>query len=322
MLKVMLPFYVGITTINSSRELRILCWTIVLSQGYLAFEMNVSYLRGFNAMALGATGLENNSAAIAMAAGAGFSVMIGFLAPNRFQKCVAIVCAALMVHAIMMSDSRGGMLGIVLTGVAVLILTPKNPRTVFAFIVIGLLVLRFTGPAVMERFSTAFADEEERDDSAASRIYLWQDCHDLIKKRPILGVGPHHWRAQYAESYGWPAGKSAHSTWLEIAAETGIPGALFLIGFYGSLAVLCWRWIRTDDRLQDPLIHSTCCAAIVGTVGFAVSASFVTYWGSEISYYIVLAGAAALRLSSLTMPSVQPLPSLISSSQPYAQRTA
>jgi putative inorganic carbon (hco3(-)) transporter len=46
--KVVLPFLVGITTINSVERLRALVWVIVGSEGFLAFEMNMSYLDGFN----------------------------------------------------------------------------------------------------------------------------------------------------------------------------------------------------------------------------------------------------------------------------------
>ena len=321
MLKILLPFFVGITTINSTRDLRILCWTIILSQGFIAYEMNLSYLKGFNVMADGGT-LENNSAAISMVAGAGFAVMIGFLAPSRFQKWVAIICSAMMVHAVLMSDSRGGMLGVAIMGAVILIVTPKNPKTVLAFVIIGLLVLRFTGPAVIERFATAFAEKAERDESAAGRLFLWMDCRDLATKHPLLGIGPQHWRTKYAKIYGWPDGKSAHSTWFELAAETGIPGITFLISFYLILCWKCWRWICTHHRWQDPMVYSTCSAAIVATVGYAVSASFVTYWGAEISYYSALAGAAALRLSSLTSPLPQPLVTALGSSQPLGQPTA
>src|SRR5205085_3581311 len=46
--KVLLPFLVGITTINSTRRLLQLAWVILLSQGYVAYELNMSYFSGFN----------------------------------------------------------------------------------------------------------------------------------------------------------------------------------------------------------------------------------------------------------------------------------
>src|SRR5467141_2170677 len=46
--KIVLPCLVGITTIDSIRKLKQLAWVIVLSQGYVAFELNLTYLDGYN----------------------------------------------------------------------------------------------------------------------------------------------------------------------------------------------------------------------------------------------------------------------------------
>src|SRR5262249_14371701 len=66
-LKIVLPFLVGITTINSVAQLKQLAWVIVLSQGYLAYEFNVEYYSGFNRLVEGdfAT-LDNNCVAITL----------------------------------------------------------------------------------------------------------------------------------------------------------------------------------------------------------------------------------------------------------------
>ena len=44
-------------------------------------------------------------------------------------------------------------------------------------------------------------------------------------EKPIFGVGPGNCPV-VAESLGWPRGKSAHSVWMQQAAETGVPGVL------------------------------------------------------------------------------------------------
>src|SRR5262245_18166404 len=63
MSKIVLPFLVGVTTINSIRRLKVLAWVIALSHGYVSFEMNMSwYMDGLNFIhGLGFAGMDNNS---------------------------------------------------------------------------------------------------------------------------------------------------------------------------------------------------------------------------------------------------------------------
>ena len=46
--KIVLPILVGITTINSVRQLKLLAWVILLSQAYPAYELNMTYFGGYN----------------------------------------------------------------------------------------------------------------------------------------------------------------------------------------------------------------------------------------------------------------------------------
>ncbi|MGH9429170.1 MAG: DUF5935 domain-containing protein, partial [Terriglobia bacterium] len=46
--KILLPFLVGMTTIDSIDKLKKVAWVMALSQGYVALEMNLSYLGGYN----------------------------------------------------------------------------------------------------------------------------------------------------------------------------------------------------------------------------------------------------------------------------------
>src|SRR6266568_9246984 len=48
MAKIVLPVLVGITTIDSMRQIRQLAWVILLSVGYISLEFNLSYVSGEN----------------------------------------------------------------------------------------------------------------------------------------------------------------------------------------------------------------------------------------------------------------------------------
>ena len=116
-----------------------------------------------------------------------------------------------------------------------------------------------------------------------------------MNQHPVLGVGPDHW-PQVAPQYGWKLGKEGHSLWLQIGAELGYPGVIFLILFYGICIIKLLPIVRSRDKDMDPWYPSIGRMVIAGHVGFIISAQFVTLEGLELPYYITLLGAGALKL--------------------------
>lgn len=240
-LKVVLPFLVGVTTLDSMAKLKQLAWVILLSQGYVAFELNSAYYSGFNRMhEVGFGGMDNNCVAIAMVAATGLAFFLGMAEPQWWKKGIALIASVLMVHCVMFGFSRGGMLGLLITGAVAFVLIPKQPKHYAMFAIAILIALRLAGPQVVTRFASTFADGEERDSSAQSRLDMWEDCADVVVKHPLLGIGPDNWPL-IAHEYGWPPGKEAHSLWVQMAAELGLVGVGFLALFYAR----CLTGLRT-----------------------------------------------------------------------------
>jgi len=296
--KIALPFVVGITTIDSVDRLKQLAWVIVISQGYVAFEMNLSYLQGVNLLqTTGFAGLDNNSAAIAMVTGLGVAFFLGLHAPKLWQKGLAFGLAAMMAHAVLFSFSRGGMVAMILCGLAAFVLIPKRPKHYVTFAVAAAMALYLAGPEVRARFMMSFAKDGELEASAQSRVDLWRDCWDVMKKRPVFGVGPNHWPL-IAPTYGWPLGKEAHSLWMQTGAEQGFLGLLLLLGFYALSMIRLWPLTREKCAVFDPWLRCAARMVIVSLVGFLVAAQFVSLEALELPYYVALLGAATLKLSS------------------------
>lgn len=296
--KVVLPFVVGITIIDNVKQLKQLAWVIMLSQGYVAFEANMSYLEGANWLEQrGFGGMDNNCVAIALVCAAGFAFFLGLAETKVWRRWLAFVAAGLMAHAIMFSMSRGGMVALIITGVVSFVLIPKRP-VYYAYLALAVVIgLIMAGPSVREEFASSFVDEEKRDESAESRIIMWGNCIDLMIANPAFGVGPKHFPLVVDQFGVYNRGKEAHTLWLQVGAEVGAVGLGFLLAFYLATMHRCWQLARRLDD-YDAETANSCRMIIASLVGFMVAAQFVSLVGLEIPYYVALIGAGYLKLAS------------------------
>jgi probable O-glycosylation ligase (exosortase A-associated) len=296
--KLVLPFFVGVTLMEGEKDWRPLLWTIVLTQGYVGLEQNINYLvKGYNTAGEGFGGMDNNCFGVSLVTVLGPAIALMVSSKTWTTRCLAGLAAAMILHTTLLTFSRGAMLGLIAVAITAFVMMPKRPKYIGALVLTGLISAQFIGPQLAERYSSTFASAEERDGSAESRIDLWKSCLEVIKQYPVFGVGPANWRV-IANSYGWPEGKSAHSVWMETAAETGIPGALFLLLFFGTAGMKLWpvaRAPQTDANRYEVILAS---GVILAIVGFCVSGQFVSVPGLEVPYYVTMLGAAMLKTTT------------------------
>lgn len=315
--KYFLTFLAGVTLMRSRPEVSAMAWTIVLAQGLVGWEMNLSYVRGFNqAREVGLLG-DNNTFAVSLVAVIGPALFLSLFAQSLWKKALAFACSALILHTVLLTFSRGGILSLMVAGAAIFLVMPKRPGYLVAMVLVAALAVRLTGPQVLARFQTTFATADERDYSAQSRIDLWRDCYHVMLANPLTGIGPRHWPI-VAESYGWPKGKAAHTFWLEVGAEVGIPGMLSLIVFFVSSLWCAWRLSRRRD---DPWLACMGGYAFTGLVGFMFGAQFVTSEGNEVPYFVALVGLCAMQLAN-TVTAEAPAPERSSQRFPLMARHA
>jgi O-antigen ligase len=300
--KIVLPFLVGITTIDSVRKLRQLAWVIVLSEGYVAYELNMTYLGGFNRLKeYGFGGMDNNCYAIGLVTVTGLAFFLGLGARVWWHRALAWGSAFFCAHAVLLSFSRGALLSMIVTGSLSFFLIPKQPKHYAALAVALLLMLRLAGSEVQERFATIFSNDEQKDSQGGGRMDLWKACLKCAIESPVTGLGPNHWPL-VAHEHGFTPRKSAHSTWMQTAAELGFPGLGLLASFYGLCITRLWSMRLESFPVVDPWFHEVARMVCSALIGFVVAAQFVSLYGLEVPYYTCLIGAGALKLNSTLRP--------------------
>lgn len=102
-------------------------------------------------------------------------------------------------------------------------------------------------PGVAHRIEL-IADFKEK--SYTSRLAIWRVGLELVRQHPVVGVGAGCFITAYAKAVdaSYPAdlrARSAHNTFLQSAAELGLPGAAL---FLGVLAGPLFVWRRAGPR--------------------------------------------------------------------------
>jgi len=304
--KIVLPVLIGFTLIDSARRLQQLGWVLIASQSVVAVAAHLSvYVWGTgNWLYFGYEGFDNNDAAAGFVTVAGFAFAMG-LAETGWRKWTALAAAGLMVNAVLMTGSRGGMLALLVVGVVTLLTIFREPRhyRIFALAVLGGIVL--AGPFAVERFSTILyrGRSAQADDAAESRVRLWKYGWQMMLANPWVGVGPGHFQATVARSFGTP--KAAHSIWIENGAESGFPGLALLAGFY-LLALRRVQQLFHRPPGQVRWLRDAARMVLLSLSGFLVAASFLTLAALEQPYFVVLFAAGLLELASQVEQAVQP----------------
>ncbi|WP_414548338.1 IctB family putative bicarbonate transporter [Anabaena sp. CCY 0017] len=196
-----------------------------------------------------------------------FSLVAIFAWQSWIKKALALTMFIANAACLVLTFSRGGWIGLVvgvLTAIALLVYwwsvqMPPFWRTWSLPIILGgmigllLLAVIFVEP-VRLRVLSIFADRQ--DSSNNFRRNVWDAVFEMIRDRPIIGIGPgHNSFNQIYPLYQRPrfTALSAYSVFLEIAVETGFVGLacfLWLIIVIFNNAFIQMRRLRQSRSVE------------------------------------------------------------------------
>ena len=203
---------------------------------------------------------------------------------GRINRFLGIAGAALILCAIVFTQSRGGLMGVLAVFAMTLVRTTKSKVKV-AFLAVLAAVFLYSAMGISGRISGG-GGEEGLDDSASHRIEAWHTAVRMAVSRPLTGVGLANFRDSFS-SYGTlPSGNVivAHSTWFGVLGETGFAGLFAFLGMVGFTLRNSFRSYGALKRIRATvgsleeveLIRAFGFALVSGLVAFCVAGSFLT----------------------------------------------
>lgn len=194
-----------------------------------------------------------------------FSAVAIFAWKGWIPKTLAVVMTLVNSACLVLTFSRGGWLGFVAAGFVLMMLLvqwwsihwPRFWRVWALPLLLGLSATLLLG-AVMtveplrERVGSIFAGRE--DSSNNFRLNVWAAVQEMIRDRPMLGIGPGNdaFNAVYPryQRTGYTA-LSAYSIFLEILVETGIVGLACFLWLLLVLVHHGWASLQHLRKVSD-----------------------------------------------------------------------
>ncbi|PVY78317.1 O-antigen ligase [Tamilnaduibacter salinus] len=309
-LKLTVVILVAYKLLDSQKALNASIWAYVIGAtyiGYLATSMGRNAGYRLEGIKLPETGDVNPVAAAIVPAGVLllYQVWMG----NKTTKVICMVAGALVANALVLFNSRGAFLGIVVSvGLYLMAMMfsrhrQKGQRGIAVVVVIAGLSGGYyvTDDVFWERMGT-LENLESRESGAGRMAYWWASVEMIAQDPKGLGVKGFNRLAPFYlsdEERGGTRFRAVHSMWFQALTEIGVHGFLFFVLLLFSLYRLSRRTKQYLIDSRDYSGYFKVLALECALVGYLVTASFINQFRAEILYWMILLVAVASKVHYL-----------------------
>jgi len=198
---------------------------------------------------------------------------------RRQQMPLMALLAAMPVGALLLSASRGGIIGFsceVIVLVILLWIRPGEKKHVFTFLIALVLAGGLVGWLGVGQVIQRFSQIHNPEVTEGRRISMARGAYHIFRDHPWMGAGVGTMISvypAYETAYDATIVDHVHDDHFELLAETGAVGAICWLTFIVLLAV---HGLRNVSAHQDPVVRAVQLGTLVGCAGILVH-SFVDF---------------------------------------------
>jgi len=187
------------------------------------------------------------------------------------ERVMVFIPMALSMISLFLTKSRAAWLSFI---AAFLVLGMWKGRKVFAGFVVILLVVFLLLPHTSRERIFNLADL--KSGTAWERVMLWKGTANMIKEHPFLGFGVNTYSRNFPryKPPEYPDVRFTHNSYLHMASEVGVVGALLFLMFLGTVLWFSWRNIV---RIGEGRRRDLTAGLFAGMVGFSGNCFFDTH---------------------------------------------
>jgi O-antigen ligase len=243
--------------------------------------------------------------------------------PRAMTRAAAAIGLIVLTLGFVWSGSRGGFIALAAVAVFIVVRYSAIPLRwrLSATALVAIVVLATASDHYWQQMGTITSDSDYNHTSETGRLQIWNRGIGYMLANPFLGVGPNNFpsaegtlsplaeRQQYGIGVRWNA---AHNSFVQIGAETGLPGLALFIAIIASAFAALRRagraeavrpepaspGLRRPGALPRPPLTPALTASLLG---FVVGAFFLSLAYSEMLYTLV---ALAVGLHKVTRDAI------------------
>lgn len=234
-------------------------------------------------------------------------------AVEREKKFIYMFAAGLMAVALIMTNSRGGIVSLVAELIFLVSLmgigrrhrkkrTAKKPRlksaAMRAGLALAMVIALFAGVVLVggEEALSRLVGSVNADDPTTGRAHFWSVTVDIIKNHPVIGTGLGAFGVVYT-GYDTRNGlyrlEQAHNDYLQVLSDGGLVGAA--LGLVFLVALFRMGFARRESR--DDFRRGVATGALAGCFAVLVHSffDFTLHTTSNSLLFLVLAALATMN---------------------------
>jgi putative inorganic carbon (hco3(-)) transporter len=207
-----------------------------------------------------------------------FCLAVIVIRPSPVDCILGLIATPALLWAMIATQSRGGLIG-VLAVVAIIGSQKWKSKPVMVLTCLALCAAIFI--AMADNRGSSFGEDSAFDDSSQNRLNAWIAAIKMGISRPIWGVGLNTFRENLwsykTDMWADYHDMVAHSTWLTVFAEIGVPGFVVFIMMVGSTWRACRHNLSALECLNNGKALKVVALGLMGGVGgFCASGTFLS----------------------------------------------
>jgi O-antigen ligase len=298
--KVFILAFLLILAMRNSRDLLVFMWAYVIAAGVLSwlsifvFRMSKPSNDGLQRIMQGYT-YDANDIGLVVLIGLALSLLTFHVSGKNGRLLSAIIMVGIGI-TLAKTGSRGAFIGAIATGLAILLLvrTVAVTQRVMYIVVPALALIVASPPGYWDQMRTILSPKQDYNwTSPTGRRELWKHGMAYMWAYPLTGIGVDNFpKAEgtiSVRALAWDPSmpgikwSAPHNSFLEAAAEMGVPGIILFVSLVGTTIVIPIRLRRKIPRgwaqgnQEQRFLHLATQYLPVAGIGFAFTAFFVSF---------------------------------------------
>lgn len=216
-----------------------------------------------------------------------FVLLMALRCKARWERLFCTGCLGISLLGVTLCASRGGFLGL---AAAMLFLAARSEHRTRNLVLISMVVLPLALYLPSSPLTRLLHPRHGDEEAKQFRLMAWKAGARMIASHPWVGVGLGNFKPlmpQYADP-GTPIHTIAHNTYVEVAAELGLPtlGVFLAIPVFSYLSLERVR--KRSRRAGREFPHYAALGLQAGLVGYMVGAFFLSAEYQKLFWLVIM----------------------------------